>query len=557
MLYGLPMSEIFQLSDEAVDLLAADNPIEATFAGIAGHDNAWPDWSPTGTQARCDLWRSLKARAEACPADTNPDRLAQRVLVGEADAALRRAEQFHHHYDLNNIASPTQELREAFDMQAAKTEDDWEAIIERLNTIGEPLDGYRETLEEARAQGHIVARRQVQAVIDQLEITAGNQSGFHELRSRLADAELATTGLPDRLEAAIAAAKSASGHFGDYLTNTYLPGAAIEDPVGTERYVAAAQNFLGESLEPADAYRWGWDEVERLTARAVELCAVIAPGSSLADVLTLLNTDPSYGVATADEFVAVMAERQHLALEQLSGTHFDVPDQIREIDVKMAPPGGAAGAYYTPPAEDFSRPGTVWYSAVGRDSFPIFGEITTAYHEGFPGHHLQVGTQMVLADELSRFHRLLVWYPGSGEGWALYAEHLMGELGYFERPEYELGLVLAQLFRSCRVAIDIGSHCGYPIPGDVSFHPGASWSFELAVQLLLERSAEPEAAVRSEVTRYYGWPGQAISYKIGERAILDLKDQMLQRPEVDLKSFHSKLLSVGSLGLDLTRELLA
>ena len=135
------------------------------------------------------------------------------------------------------------------------------------------------------------------------------------------------------------------------------------------------------------------------------------------------------------------------------------------MTVNIAPPGGSLGAWYNPPAEDFSRPGSIWYAPGERAALPLWSEVTTAYHEGFPGHHLQLGTAVMKKDELSRFHRSVIWYAGSGEGWALYAERLMEELGYFENPEYRLGLLISQLFRSVRVVLDIGCQLGKEDPG--------------------------------------------------------------------------------------------
>src|SRR6185503_20958269 len=99
--------------------------------------------------------------------------------------------------------------------------------------------------------------------------------------------------------------------------------------------------------------------------------------------------------------------------------HFDVPPPIRRVDVRLAPPGGAIGAYYVGPSEDLSRPGTVWYSPGARTAMPLWQEITTAYHEGFPGHHLQVALQVLSRDRLTRFQRLLGDWCGYAEGWAL------------------------------------------------------------------------------------------------------------------------------------------
>ena len=250
-----------------------------------------------------------------------------------------------------------------------------------------------------------------------------------------------------------------------------------------------------------------------------------------------------------------MQERQETALAQLEGSHFDVPPEIRQIAVKAGASGGALAPHYTPPSEDFTRPGTVWYPMSTKTVFPLYGEITTAHHEGFPGHHLQVGVQLARSELMSRFHRLLVWLPGAGEGWALYAEHLMGELGYLDRPEYEAGLLLAQLMRAARIVIDIGLHLDLDIPDDADFHPGEHWNFALAVEMLETRAFVDNEMSISEVTRYLGWPGQAISYKLGERAILDLRTELCNNRGVALKDFHTRVLNVGSVGLDLLTEL--
>jgi uncharacterized protein (DUF885 family) len=284
---------------------------------------------------------------------------------------------------------------------------------------------------------------------------------------------------------------------------------------------------------------------------------LIDPGASLPEVVEQLKTDPDRCAATPDEFLEAMRQRQELVMAELDGTHFDIPEPIKRLEVKVAPPGGSLGAYYVQPSEDFTRPGTVWYSLGTQTSFPLWDEVSTAYHEGFPGHHMQSGVQLSLADRLSRLHRTLIWHPGYGEGWALYAERLMHELGYLEKPEYVLGMLSAEMHRACRVVIDIGLHVGYPIPPDAVFRPGRDWTFETAVEMLTDLAFLYPDYARSEVTRYLGWPGQAISYKVGQRVILELREDMRSRRggAFDLKEFHGAVLGSGPVGLAHLREL--
>lgn len=549
------MGGIFELSDAATEKVAALDPSLATYEGIAGHEHRWPDLSPAGAAAAREQHVELRDAALACEVPDDRHLLAQRVLVEYCEPIIRDIDSGGYQVDLNNISSAHQNLRFIYGSMADQTADDWQAIIARVSTVGEALSGYRESLEEGRAAGNVVSRRQVEAVMEQgSSASDAEQSSFNSLRSRLAQSPAGDDALGQKLDAAIDSARKAFGDFNNYLRDDYLPDAVPQDAVGEDRYIQAAEMFLGTRLDAQETYRWGWDEVERLWGEMQVACAMIDPAASPLQVLHDLNTNPDYASSSIDEFIRSMRSRQEQALANLDGVHFDVPEQIRSIDVQVEPAGGALAAHYVGPSEDFSRTGSVWYPIEGRDHFPMYMEVTIAYHEGFPGHHLQIGVQKSLGDRLSRFHRSVVWYPGSGEGWALYAEHLMGELGYLERPEYVVGLLSSQLLRSARIAIDIGVHLDLPIPDDVSFHPGDRWSFDLARELLTTRAFESNESATSEVMRYFGWPGQAISYKVGERAILDLRDEWHAAGIDDPKRFHSTVLSAGSVGLDLLRD---
>ncbi len=551
------MIDIFALSDEATEIVAAQEPVLATYVGVRGHDGRWPDMSPDGVVDTRKMWSDLRARAQQCPATDARSDLAKAVLIDECDLEIGSIDAGRPFYDLNNIASSHQGLRFVYGSMDMTSAEGWTDICSRLASTGEALDGYRRTLEEGRHQSKTVARRQVEAVLEQGRSLGSDHSVLDQLVGKLDEANLGDAALVSRLRDGVAHAKVAFNDLGAYLTETYLPAARHDDGVGRERYTAEAEAHLGCSLDMDETYRWGWDEVERLWSDLNDACAEIDSTVPVAKVIGRLKTGAEYAARDEGHFVELMTERQLQALENLEGVHFDVPGEIRAIAVQVEPAGGASAAHYVPPSEDFSRTGSVWYPVEGNSHFPLFDEVTTAYHEGFPGHHLQVGVQMTQGDDLSRFHKSMVWHPGSGEGWALYAERFMNEIGYLERPEYRVGLLSSQLLRSCRIAIDIGAHCGLPVPGDVSFHPGSQWSFELANELLVERALLSTAAADSEVTRYFGWPGQAISYKVGEQAILDMRTEHSSRPGFELKSFHSHLLAVGSVGLDLLRRQMA
>ncbi len=312
-------------------------------------------------------------------------------------------------------------------------------------------------------------------------------------------------------------------------------------------------------LDLAEAYAWGWDELHRIERAMGEVAERILPGESLDAVIDHLETDPNRAIDGVDEFRQWLQNLLDTTIAELDGVHFDIPDPVKRVEAMIAPPGGAAAMYYSGPSEDFSRPGRTWYPTLGKTRFPLWGEVSICYHEGVPGHHLQIAQVRYLAGELSRFQRTLAGWSGHAEGWALYAERLMGELGYLDDPAYELGMLRAQALRAMRVVVDIGLHLELSIPADERYHPGETWTPELALPFAMERSGRmPEDFMRSEVDRYLGWPGQAISYKIGERVWLAAREAARQQAgdAFDLKSFHARALNLGPMGLaQLRREL--
>jgi uncharacterized protein (DUF885 family) len=249
------------------------------------------------------------------------------------------------------------------------------------------------------------------------------------------------------------------------------------------------------------------------------------------------------------------------AIAALDGVHFDIPAPLRALECRIAPTH-QGGIYYTPPSDDFSRPGRMWWSVpLEVTEFTTWREKTTVFHEGVPGHHLQVAQTAYRKDSLNRWQRLMCWVSGHGEGWALYAERLMDELGYLADPADRLGMLDGQSFRAARVIVDIGMHLELEIPRDnpFGFHPGETWTPELGLEFMRQHCRMDDAFIRFEVNRYLGWPGQAPSYKIGERIWLEARAdaQARQGPDFDLKEFHRAALDLGSIGLDPLRAALA
>ncbi|MGH9282107.1 MAG: DUF885 domain-containing protein, partial [Acidimicrobiales bacterium] len=469
----------------------------------------------------------------------------------QADLDAHEAGEWRRH--LNVLSSPLQHVRESFDLMATETVEDWSLLAERLVAVPDAVAGIRASLREGLSAGTTAARRQALACAAQAHAWGAGANGtgpyFARLVAPFEDGSDAALGA--RLEEGAADAGRSFADLGTWLAEEYAPAAVTEDGVGAERYALLARGWNGMELDLDDTYQWGWAELHRIEDEMTRVAARILPGAPLAEVKRLLDTDPARAIEGEDRLVAWLQALMDEAMAGLDGRHFDIPEPLRRLEAMIAPPGGAAAQYYTPPSEDFRRPGRTWYPTQGRTRFPLWGEVSVAYHEGVPGHHLQLGMAQFLKDRLNRFQRFLAYTAGHGEGWALYGERLMGELGYLENPDYELGMLASQAMRAVRVVVDIGLHLGLRIPDGERLNPGQRWTPELAAALLLERASQPAAFVASEVDRYLGLPGQAISYKVGERFWLAGREAARRRAGAgfDLKAFHAGALELGPMGL--------
>jgi len=553
------LSPVFQIASDLVDQLAALDPIAATSMGVSGHDAEMSDYSPSGQEAVTALFRSTLERLQHAPVTNARDRTAAEAM---RDSLSLRIERFDAGEQLDAMyRSPVVGIRGSFDLMPRQSEEDWSNIAQRLALVPRGVASARETLDEGLRRGQVAAQRQVVEFAKKLEAWSGQTpatASFFDTLISGANSAGASAGLQSDLERAASAANSAFAELARYLRQAYLPSAGSRDGVGPDRYQLNSRFYNGITLDLEETYSWGWDELYRIEAEMAATCERILPGEGMEATRAFLESEPGRAVEGVEPFREWMQQLQDRTIDELSGVHFDIPAPVRRIEAMIAPPGGALAMYYTGPSEDFSRPGRTWYPTGGQTRFPLWGEVSIAYHEGVPGHHFQIATTKYLADELSRFQRLLGGTSGYVEGWALYAEKLMGELGYLENPDYYLGMLRAQAMRSVRVIVDIGMHLGLNIPASERFHPGETWDAQLGDIFARERSQFPLAFMQSEVTRYLGTPGQAISYKVGERCWLEAREDSKRRhgAAFELKAWHAAALNLGPMGLaQMQREL--
>ena len=554
------MSQVFDIADRYVERVAEMSPFSATYMSVPGHDHQMNDFSPEASEAEAQLDRDTLAELESAPVENDRDRIARDAMRDSLRLGLDRHDANERFRNLSMIHSPIHSVRQIFDLMPRETEEHWANIASRMALIPIGLDSYRRTLEEGLRRGLVVAKRQASETAGQCDIwtgaVEGHESFFRGLVESFDESGVGSGGLRSDLTAAARTAEEGVADMARFLRETYVPGASERDAVGEERYSLAARVYNGIELDLRETYEWGWEQLAWVESEMETTAERIAPGQGVEAVKELLETDPARAIEGEPEFKVWMQELQDRTISELNGTHFDIAEPVKKIEALIAPPGGALAMYYTPPSEDFSRPGRTWYPTGGKTRFPLWGEVSIAYHEGVPGHHFHLGTTVALSEHLSRFQRLLGGTSGQIEGWALYAERLMGELGYLENPDYYLGMLRAQALRSVRVIIDIGMHLELAIPNGQDFHPGESWTPELGLEFINLKSHFPADFVASEISRYLGIPGQAISYKVGEREWLATREESKQRlgSAFDLKEWHTRALSLGPMGLAQMRD---
>ena len=550
------LTDVDQIANEYFEKVLDLNPVHATELGRKGVETLYPDYSPAGEKAFARLAKkTLKKVDNVLPIDD--------VDLVTLDALQERLSLYRKQYkagfggwQLNNIASVPQEVRSVFDLMKRNTQQDWEHIVGRMHRVTEALEGYIQTLEAAREEGKVAPRRQVDIVIEQTAAYYAPGGFFDDLAAEVAEAVPA---LKDEAAAGAEAAKEGYRRLNSYLVEKLQPVAPSRDAVGRKAYSLHSRSFLGTTIDLDETYAWGVKELESIIARQREVAEEIEPGASIERAKQLLDEDPARQLHGTDELKAWMQKLADAAVENLADTHFEIGGPMRRIECCIAPTN-EGGIYYTGPSPDFSRPGRMWWSVPeGEDTFTTWRETSTVYHEGVPGHHLQIAIATALQGTMNSWRTNMLWVSGHGEGWALYAERLMEELGYLKDPGDRMGMLNAQRMRAARVVFDIGVHCEMPIPAEwaeqLGVEPGTIWTSELGYEFLKLNLDESEGQQRFEFLRYLGWPGQAPSYKIGERLWLELRDQAVRRGD-DMRAFHTRALLLGSVGLDTLRRAL-
>ncbi|NUT20585.1 MAG: DUF885 domain-containing protein [Hamadaea sp.] len=530
------MADLQSWADELLAAYAGLDPTGAVVEAGAQEPNRLTDYSPAGHQARADFAAGKLREVAGITAESDHDR---RLLDHLAERLESLAEFHDSGEDLRELhaaaTGPLAMIRQAVDAavpaddaDAAARETGWALVAERLADVPRALAGYAESLTVAASRGHVASVRQINLCVarcdgwiaDTEQLVASYDAGPHQAA----------------LSMAATSAAKAYQQMATWLSADLRPQADPKEAFGPDRYAVWLRKFLGVRPDLVELYAWGWAEVAAIEAQLRAEAEAIRPGAGLGEVLDFLDAPGAPGTLTSPaEFADWLQGVLERTVSELDGTQFDIPEPLRRIESRVTT---SAGTMYIGPSADLTRPGRVWWQLPdGAEVFPTWWAYSTVYHEGVPGHHLQLGYES-WRNPLGQRLNLLGGLSAGQEGWALYAERLMDELGWYTQPGARLGYLFAQLLRAARVVIDIGLHL--ELPDDT----GRTWTADAAYEMLANRCQQGGYA-SSELARYLGRPAQALAYKAGERVWLDARTAS----GLPLREFHRRALDLGSLGL--------
>ncbi|MDR3151889.1 MAG: DUF885 domain-containing protein, partial [Bifidobacteriaceae bacterium] len=430
------------------------------------------------------------------------------------------------------------------------------AIFARLDNIPKAVRGYIKSLQKGIEIGVVNTVRQCQLVIEQIDNQIDQKISFFATLPKLARDKNIDNRLVKNIEKALDKVYKSFIKLKEFLQENYIPAAQKDDAVGQERYKYYAKHYVGQDINIENSYKYGIEEIDRIMQEQFSLAKGFGAQSdngveAVKEAARILNSRPEQAIAGADNLKKYMQSTADKAMQYLvKNNHFDIPKLVQTVQAMIVPTGDGV-VYYTPPTADFSVPGRMWWSIPeGVETQYKWNSKSTIFHEGVPGHHLQVGLQVYLKDKLNDWQRMALLISGYAEGWALYAEQLMDEFGMLSLEE-KFGMLDMQKLRAARIVIDIGVHCKMEVPAHWQKRYGEGiWDYDKAKIFLADMVNMNEGFRKFELDRYMGLPGQAIAYKLGQKNWLELRQKAMTKGWT-LKEFHDKALSWGCLSFNL------
>jgi uncharacterized protein (DUF885 family) len=533
----------------------ADDPLFATSVGEQGYDALLPDVSRSARARAVERDRALLAELRALSPEElgNEDQDTLALLLREVDGRVQSFDFGEFEVPLNSDSGfHTALLRWPIELPTATTAER-DAYLARLEAapryVAEHVANMRAGLVRRMTLPRTIAAGLGAALTAHTEGAVANDptaSVFHApLRAACAeDPELA-----GRATVAVRGVVSALAQFRRFLDEEYAPGcrttlAASQLPNGVEYYAWCVRWFTTLDTTPDAVHQRGVAEVARIRAEMEQIVAEVLFEGDFPAFLAFLRSDPRFYARTPGELLAFASRRAKVIDGMLPRWFGRLPRQpygVEPVPDDIAP-RYTTGRYVQAPLAS-TRAGTYWVNTYELPSRPLFVLPALTLHEAVPGHHLQIALAQEL-DHLPHFRRHS-YVDAFGEGWALYTEWLGREMGVYEGPYEEFGRLVYEMWRACRLVVDTGLHA-------------FDWDRARAIEYLASNTALSLHECTTEVDRYIAWPGQALAYKLGQRELLDLRDQARARLGAGFRypDFHDRVLENGSVPLSVLRSVI-
>jgi prolyl oligopeptidase len=543
-----------QLFSEFWDFQMQRNPLQATYLGDHRYDDKLPDPKQQAHQWELQMLQEFLGRAQILIKEGKVgagDSLNAELFVRELSVELEDSKWRDDLMPLTQQSGPQIELPELVTYQPFHTVADCENYVTRLRQIEGYIYDLITNMRMGVAQGLVPAKITIQEAMPQIEaqiVADPEKSVFAEAIAKMdtttipaADRERLRAEILDMILRSVVSGFDALDRFikDEYLKACRDTVGILALPNGKARYENLVKRYTTTTLTPQKVFDLGKKELAWIHEAMIAVKDSLGFKGSLTQFIEHLRTDPQFAYHDADSLMdgfKTILHRMDGELPKLFGRLPKAPYGFREIEAYRA--DAAPDAYYYPPPDDGSRPGYFYVNTYKPESRPKYTMEALAYHEAVPGHHLQIALQQELTN-LPQFRRH-GGYTAFIEGWALYAERLPKEIGFYSDPYAEFGRLTLEAWRAARLVVDPGIHY-------------MGWTRDQAVQFFRENTGLSEHNIQSEIDRYIAWPGQATAYKVGQLQILRLRE--LSREELgdrfDLRAFHDELLSDGALPLDL------
>ncbi|MEZ0577132.1 DUF885 family protein [Nocardioides sp. MH1] len=541
-------ADIAKLADDYQQFRYRQSPLWAHMSGEYGFAGSYTDVSAAGEAAAVEEARGFAERAEAIPEDglDEQERLSRSMLVWDARSTAELGELRSMEYGANPIFGAQASLGMYLPKLSLPTAEVAEAMVDKLRGIGtyfsDLADRHRDGVAAGRAPAAFAAADTI-AQLDEWLTTPIADDRLLDIAPTPAgvDREQLLARLQRVVEDVV---RPAVATYRAVLHDDVMPVARDDDEVGLmhleggdEAYATLARYYTTTDLTPEEIHQIGLEQVAELERQYAELGPEVVGTDDVPAILAALRDDPSLHHTDGDEIVAASVA----AMEKARGVMGDWFGRLPQSDCEVEPTTSGAIAYYFRPAMDGSRGGVFFMNVSDPEGWGRYEIESTSYHEGIPGHHLQIA----IAQELEGLpdFRKTAFVTAYSEGWGLYTERLADEMGLYASPLDRMGMLAADSMRACRLVVDTGMHA-------------LGWSRQQAIDYLLANSEKSVGHATAEIDRYAVTPGQALSYMIGRLEILRIREAAQQRQgdRFDIKAFHDAVLDSGALPLSVLAD---